>query len=382
VRLLQKIFRIFATPSFISIIALALPLFTSSVFAANCDEEIRLDQNHGVFENIPVYTQNIGICYAVAASELVDAYRRQTGIDAGLSQPFISSPLQAAVQANRKTGGLERERITGGQICPVVDSINQNGSCEISVMEDLIQPNYARAVIQPLADQFTRDSKTNPSRLNLDMKNLTDASQNWDALLELFNVRSDGELRALLASVSGRKTLSSFVSNSIARKDGKPLNKNVNPATLEIILAHHNETDNAYKHILSALCQDRTRKPVSAQTPAPTCVEQNGTDFNKIGSLLSKGIPSEVKICVSFLEAGETAPANIDQCDAHSIHEIVVIGQRKNPKTQYCEYLIRNSWGPTCYGMNERFKCEASLGEVWVDEQSLARNAFAQAWLE
>ena len=53
-------------------------------------------------------------------------------------------------------------------------------------------------------------------------------------------------------------------------------------------------------------------------------------------------------------------------------HASVVIGVRKNPEKNECEYLIQNSWGAGCSQYYDPKKCES--GKIWVGEEALAGN--------
>lgn len=48
-------------------------------------------------------------------------------------------------------------------------------------------------------------------------------------------------------------------------------------------------------------------------------------------------------------------------------HASSIVGRRFNPKTQSCEYLLRNSWGKTCGGYDKNYECKD--GHVWIAEE-------------
>ncbi|MFZ4715320.1 MAG: hypothetical protein ACOYL6_16475 [Bacteriovoracaceae bacterium] len=53
-------------------------------------------------------------------------------------------------------------------------------------------------------------------------------------------------------------------------------------------------------------------------------------------------------------------------------HGSVIIGVRKNPEKNECEYLIQNSWGAGCSNYYDPKKCEK--GKIWVGEEAMAGN--------
>jgi hypothetical protein len=53
--------------------------------------------------------------------------------------------------------------------------------------------------------------------------------------------------------------------------------------------------------------------------------------------------------------------------DKDSGHELIIVGQRKDPTTQSCQLLLRNSWGGTC---SAGLSCDAQ-GDIWMDEMEI-----------
>jgi hypothetical protein len=92
--------------------------------------------------------------------------------------------------------------------------------------------------------------------------------------------------------------------------------------------------------------------------------------------------PVAISLCGSFLQKGP-AYGEIEvrrvswsisrQCSDDSEHAVIVIGRRPNPKTNRCEYLIRNSWG-TNWCRSSPWECDAK-GQVWVDGEELDQHA-------
>ena len=47
-------------------------------------------------------------------------------------------------------------------------------------------------------------------------------------------------------------------------------------------------------------------------------------------------------------------------------HASSIVGRRFNPKTNSCEYLLRNSWGKGCSGYHNDYEC--INGHIWIAE--------------
>jgi hypothetical protein len=61
-------------------------------------------------------------------------------------------------------------------------------------------------------------------------------------------------------------------------------------------------------------------------------------------------------------------------------HSSLVIGRRMNPSAGKCEYLVRNSWGTSCYPYSRDWSCEN--GNIWVEADVLTRNTYGYFYLE
>jgi hypothetical protein len=59
-------------------------------------------------------------------------------------------------------------------------------------------------------------------------------------------------------------------------------------------------------------------------------------------------------------------------------HASTVIGRRLNPKTNQCEYLIKNSWGNEC---PKKSKIECIDGNLWVEKDVLKNSLSAVSFI-
>ena len=89
--------------------------------------------------------------------------------------------------------------------------------------------------------------------------------------------------------------------------------------------------------------------------------------WKMINKKLSKSEPVIVYYDASLLLKTPTDPAKDYR------HYSTLVGRRLNPKTQKCEYLLRNIWGTDCSQYPSRFECEE--GNIWITESDLKKNA-------
>ncbi|HAR43015.1 MAG TPA: hypothetical protein DCS07_10370 [Bdellovibrionales bacterium] len=61
-------------------------------------------------------------------------------------------------------------------------------------------------------------------------------------------------------------------------------------------------------------------------------------------------------------------------------HAVLIVGRQKNPLTQKCQLVIRNSWGSVCERMatctSASCSCEKDTGQLLIDEELVAENTW------
>jgi len=119
-------------------------------------------------------------------------------------------------------------------------------------------------------------------------------------------------------------------------------------------------------------------KPDQGEEPDPAKTSKArqaiAAEFDKMGN---RGQPVFVTYCGDVLAGGRRfLPAYGSNCSG--AHASLIIGRRKNPKTQACQYLVRNSWGKTCnndssnrYHYSPDWDCEKDKGDYWIDQDTL-----------
>ncbi len=81
--------------------------------------------------------------------------------------------------------------------------------------------------------------------------------------------------------------------------------------------------------------------------------------------------------------------------DPNSSHASTVVARRFNQNTHQCEYLVRNSWGPSCDKYNtDKYECKITSkdpkpangiyddGNIWVNEKDLGKAMTDMQYLE
>lgn len=123
----------------------------------------------------------------------------------------------------------------------------------------------------------------------------------------------------------------------------------------EILLKSDPST--AFKKITDLSCP--IEKGSDVKSLKVKTVGANEKIFSTIDDQLSKGNILGLHYTAEFLydyKSGTTF-AN---------HASSIVGRRFNPKTQSCEYLLRNSWGKECGSYNRNYECRD--GHVWIAE--------------
>mgnify|MGYP001560862862 CR=1 FL=1 len=345
----------------------SLIFFLSSVLptvhASDACSQTRMDGPGGSMEHVPVRDQGqFGNCYAHAAAQMYDAWRfshgdqrfdhPSSGLMAAIS--YVESVNAEKVKANHAED--QKKNIDGGYACNVINSMKTCGSCDESVC---ISKTEGRA-------QFTEFYKTMTDSMNLNDRVMSRRSSQSDVH---HWVRSD-----VCASLGkgGLQANAQF----LERIESTILKGN----TIEVLSAFKNQVCSASNQINL----DRIDKI----KPCTEGFRENGTmTATAIHGLLTKNNaqPVAVVFCGKLLKNGrgfrglqymqEESKVIDSDSDGKNCgpHQALIIGQRRNPMTYRCEFLIRNSWGTDAkYPKWE--KDTEGVGNVWVDGHDLMEN--------
>lgn len=83
--------------------------------------------------------------------------------------------------------------------------------------------------------------------------------------------------------------------------------------------------------------------------------------FNKLDEQLNKKTAVGIVYNAEVITEGST--------EDKTNHASIVVARKYNPDSGFCEYLVRNSWGPSCDGYTPIYKCEQ--GNIWVPKEAL-----------
>ncbi|MBS1959859.1 MAG: hypothetical protein JST80_10330 [Bdellovibrionales bacterium] len=86
--------------------------------------------------------------------------------------------------------------------------------------------------------------------------------------------------------------------------------------------------------------------------------------FEHINAVLDTHTPLDVDFFYGFLDNIDSYKRTLGE-----LHSTQLMGRRFDVKTEECQYLIKNSYGPGCDEYDHRHQCEG--GYVWVSESSL-----------
>lgn len=375
---------------------------------------MRLDQNGGPFEGIPVYDQNryakddTNLCYAVTGSLLIDANRRQNH----QSVPPLTAPLSVALNYKSAQADLPietRDPINPSDPSMLAYSLAGGGFIDTAVNANLNQRVCDQRFLQSFDDAIG----------NAQLKNVL-AGSDQDATTENF-------LRNILDQTEQYRRDSNFIEGVTAKAES--LNSffrcraNQEIANMADILQAAKMANQAASPIkkasvfLKSLCE---KNSFSIKVPRAQKLEGLPGDFltenmTLVAKLSDSSLTAEQRqnLVRSFqekfdskkkiekleaqinalLSSQKPSPVGIGYChdslkttgeaNCAPAHASVIIGRRFNSKTGSCEFLVRDSYGPNCSGVDGKPKyawpCES--GNVWIPSDKLLRSASSVTWI-
>jgi hypothetical protein len=332
---------------------------------ATCDE-YRLDKNGGVMQFIPVLDQqDVGTCYAQAAAQVLTAKLRVS--DPRKYAGVIVSPLSLGLgyreyldqgpnilqqSASRRINVVDGENTffplsASGEfpICDYKDVEAKLTSTNYSFLfakttnlaELIFSPNKHDAVIaQMIADMC---ANANPHHHNIaDIKAVIDEAVKQDKPVKLVRHMIEGNCKSI----------------------------NVPEGLIKVTGTHPVKSGSAADEIAFI------DKLFDAKHPLPVSIDYCSGVFTFGPTLEGRRILHEQTLGL---------PGS-DLCGPHAS---IVIGRREvksSNGTLTCEYLIRNSWGPTCEGYRSEYNGKCENGQVWVTKEALQRNILKANSLE
>lgn len=374
-----------------------LPSLTLALSEEECGP-VRLDQGSGPMAQLPVYDQlsfgertDSNICYAIQASQLIDAQRFR---EKGKLPDQLSSPLSLAAlskSASIRINHLEFPPAGGpvklfslGLPSKVLEHVRSAEVCDQRWLNQF-DGSFGLTV-----EEFTRlvgqeeDLRYYPS-----LRNFLEAAHR--------EIKGYRESLPFLGGIFGRKEpqiTEDFFSCYV--------NENVIPAKalLEAVKAgiEAAEPVTALHFFLKKFCTGH-----SFRVDLPQFVSLNRTDIlpkggkgvstaraqgmlSAIDQQLKEGKPAGVDYCFALRTMGKDTPSALTDIKdfeqsghigvACPVHSSVIVGRRWKKETQSCELLVRDSFGPDCKERDgqDKFPWDCENGQFWVESSRLMKS--------
>lgn len=339
---------------------LVLPHFAAATVTEDC-AEVRLDQPGKSFYQIPVRDQKFGTCSVETTTQLMEAMAR----DQGYSAVTRFSSLELAIRVAESFGDFTPEDFVGYNTAEIIQKAFRLGLCtQSSVSKSLRTQSLDEIKIQNLYSVFMeRVQEIEKTRLAAHF-DLDKRSQLRQRLNPVDNVDMGMNRKYYQLHINGM--------NQQAAQDKLLVRDSVrSEAGIQVSAV----LDSKYKsrsRILSGLDSLKELFPISCESnervnlkniyKVDTLTYVYGQGFvtytagsssivDRIESALhaKNALPIPIGYCAQPIIDGRGSDAlpkdlrqNISQCGPHAS---LIIGQRKNPETKRCEYLVRNSWG-------------------------------------
>lgn len=328
-------------------------------------------------ENVPILDQgDMGICYAYAASEAVDAWRFSGYPEQGTG--FHTSPHAAAIGSKSSQSRYDRAssifNFTVNPHASVLDAaftenavraLKKDGICSY----DAFGANFQNSMYQ-------RD----PQTFWLQFQDLYDFfhKQYLSALMK----RDQGAQDRILRAAGSRLTSLACSGNfGPGQRDFEDLNEAVQIIAADTVLE-------AFKRLSARICAGHTQalpadfpsRPVAFSIDQIThpvearAIQTRGMIYSKVINAMfdfKKRQPLMITFCAEVLtDPGHTGlsdkDGSIGKCGSHAT---LIIG-RGTMTDGRCGFLIRNSWGKDW----DDDPTTNANGDIWVAEDDLYRN--------
>lgn len=341
---------------FLSIVFTVLPQFAD---ASDC-KDIRLDRLGSAFDRIPIYNQvdnrnvDSNICYAIASSQLIDEYRFRNG---DFLQK-ISSPLSLAV------GYKEFSQ----------DSVNKNYATETISSENITQ--------SILGGGFIEETLTSAHKIEICDQY---AIEKDVGLIFPKTVSAEKFVERILLGDSSTK-VNSFTKTDflLAVKNEVKIKCQYNHFSLLPLKVESLSAGNYLEDLVKLTAKLQSSFLLSEEKASLTKEFYQKYDKSKIIKefkekvkfLLENNYPIGIGYMIKVLQRNSGS-------NDYSGHASIITGQRKNPDTEVCELLVRDSYGSSCKndrGQN-RYNLPCENGSVWVPEDSLLGETLKITWI-
>ena len=288
---------------------------------ANCTNVMNLDESSSLKLEKPKNQDSIGWCYAYTAADLLT---HALGKEA--------SAAYAALLFNSTRGNLNE----GGLVDVALEELRSNGMC---LEKDLPSSDY----------QFSLSSNYDLKKVFYDIRDFTNELKD----------------KKITTNKDAEKILCSNMPLALSLKEIFP---KMNIKQIVKVLLESSDKD-AFKKMADESCslergEDLKNLKITNCNIMAKCKKEDL--WKTIDDQLNKG-----NILGLTIKAADLLPENKTQALAANgtgmFHALSAVGRRFNPKTQSCEYLLRNSWGKGCSIYNSDYECKD--GNIWISEQ-------------
>jgi hypothetical protein len=382
-----------------------LILITLSAFGA--DEKdcspVRLDQNGGPFQFIPIYDQHsfanvgdTGICYAVSAAELIDAYRYR---QEGKPPELLTAPISIALNTRIKTMKWnEVEVVQDGRVEEIMGLAEIHRALGLARRQSVCDQNWLDRFDGTIAAKSPAAAELPP-----EIAKLLPSKKNFLRAVTAEIERLRAKPLPFLAGLRGLRPRAELSEDFFACR----LEENTLPLKdlLAAVEAGAEEATplaqmNAFLKSVCASHSFRLKIPEPQELVRSTLARPGDLDMEayRTGELEKKahaiiGNPAKpkplaVNFCYSALEKKGAGGINDDRLGFfHArncvLHSAVIIGRKFNRERKSCELLVRDSYGNGCRNADggERYDWPCENGNVWIDSTQLMRSAVQLIWL-
>ena len=117
------------------------------------------------------------------------------------------------------------------------------------------------------------------------------------------------------------------------------------------------------------------RRPYPKDISAITMRLRSASASDRIHEALGAGMPLSVDYFYGVLEHADSYSHAISE-----LHTSLLMGQRFDPGSGECQFLVKNSFGTSCSGYDPRWECQA--GYLWVGESALHRAMISEVTIQ
>lgn len=396
-------------------------LFTINANSEECSE-VRMDID-GSMTEIDVREQYLGTCYAYASATAYDALR----FSLGESSDTYTHPLFATLLYKSNSFSVpdkEKAFLEGGRNNILMDLFKRQGSCLMPKEEDRLnlaifenvdfsthreylnsllsifedQSIFMESAVRKKNDFMMVDVKRESTRIdprylgltgeNAQLKEQENAPLNIPSLKAEYINQVRNQFLAAVAAFEHDFTDYSRL-NGIKNDIAEKLARNVHDR-----MEFDFETNMTVPKIpafimLENLFDGCKRSANYASSSIATYDFYNDPDYSFTDSLIEKRMnyfltkktriglqPIVLSMCAKALENKNYDGINrstekiAEDCGAHAL---LVIGSRKNPRTNKCEYLVRNSWGKV---KSSLYPTDEKKQSQWIPKDIIVKNTF------